>query len=292
MIARNRRLPQKQSISTMMPQHMLHLGHARVAALNLGTIAADLAEWLGVPCAEWGVSTPLFARPQPVPVQAALISVPGAAILVDACDPADLATLEPPPGYRPPPGLADQLAALGLHPADITHVVVTHLHADHYNGLVRAEGGAYAALCPNARHLVGRADWLAAQAAIADPATLAHRALAPIARAGLLELVDGARDLGGGVSVLPAPGETPGHQIVRLRAGGQSLFCLGDLYHHPLEVERPEWLVSWADPAATRASRAALLPEILAGDALVLATHIAGFGRLRQAGARLRWVPA
>ncbi|HNP69921.1 MAG TPA: EVE domain-containing protein, partial [Kouleothrix sp.] len=46
------------------------------------------------------------------------------------------------------------------------------------------------------------------------------------------------------------------------------------------------------DPAATRASRAALLPEILAGDALVLATHIAGFGRLRQAGARLRWVPA
>ena len=106
------------------------------------------------------------------------------------------------------------------------------------------------------------------------------------------ELVDGARDLGGGVSVLPAPGETPGHQIVRLRAGGQSLFCLGDLYHHPLEVERPEWLVNWADPAATRASRAALLPEILAGDALVLATHIAGFGRLRQAGARLRWVPA
>ena len=150
---------------------MLHLGHARVAALNLGTIAADLAEWLGVPRAEWGVSTPLFARLQPVPVQAALISVPGAAILVDACDPADLATLEPPPGYRPPPGLADQLAALGLHPADITHVVVTHLHADHYNGLVRAEGGAYAALCPNARHLVGRADWLAAQAAIADPAT-------------------------------------------------------------------------------------------------------------------------
>ena len=277
----------------MASSHTVNLGPARVAALNVGTLLADMAGWLRVPRAAWGANAPLFERPIAVPVQSALIWLPGATILVDACDPAGLAELEPtPPGVRRPADLAAQLATLGLRLADVSHVVVTHLHADHYNGLTHAPGGVPVPLFPSARHYLGRADWLAAQPQLADPSTLAYRALAPIVRAGLLELVDDSCAIGSSATILATPGETPGHLAVRVRAAGRSFYALGDLYHHPIEVERPDWLVHWADPVATRASRAGLAAAILAEDATLLATHIAGFGRLRADGERLRWVPA
>lgn len=85
----------------MAPSHTVNLG-PRVAALNLGTLLADMVGWLRVPRAAWGANAPLFERPIAVPVQSALIWLPGATILVDACDPAGLAELEPtPPGERP-----------------------------------------------------------------------------------------------------------------------------------------------------------------------------------------------
>jgi len=42
------------------------------------------------------------------------------------------------------------------------------------------------------------------------------------------------------------------------RIDNQTLYALGDLYHHPIEIEHPSWHVRWADPATTLASRRAL----------------------------------
>jgi len=269
----------------------IQLGSARVHLLELGPLLADLADWLRVPPAEWPPAAVAFLeRPITVPALATLIELPGTLVLLDPCDPRSIVESEYAiPGRAAALDLGAQLAGLGLAPEQVGHVVITHMHFDHYSGVVRDAGGAPALAFPRARHYVGRADWEARRALLADPGSLEARTLGAIERAGLLELVDGERDLGGGVSVLPAAGETPGHQIVRLRAGGQSLYCLGDLYHHPIEIERPEWLVSWADPAATRASRARLVAAALADDALLSAGHIAGFGRLRRAGAGVRW---
>jgi hypothetical protein len=63
----------------------------------------------------------------------------------------------------------------------------------------------------------------------------------------------------------------------------------GDLYHHPVEVERTEWGIHWADAAATARSLALLTTAALAEDALLVAAHIAGSGRLRRTLAGLRW---
>jgi glyoxylase-like metal-dependent hydrolase (beta-lactamase superfamily II) len=264
------------------------VGRARVSLINLGTLPADLADWLRVAPEHLTRDTArILGQPTVVPVLVALIELPETVVLVDACDVASLASHSPP--GEPPADLLAQLAALGVAADRVEHVVLTHLHFDHFSGITRAQDGRQAACFPRAQHYVGRADWGNANAKRADPDSLEGQTLGVIERLGLLRLVDGDLELGGGVRILAAPGETPGHQIVRVSSEGQMLYCLGDLYHHPLEVEHSEWLVHWADPDTTRASRRRLADAALAENALLSATHIPGLGRLRRQGTGVRW---
>lgn len=78
------------------------------------------------------------------------------------------------------------------------------------------------------------------QPQLADPQSLQSRTLGAVERAGLLQLVDGEMEILPGIRILPAPGESPGHQIVRIEDADGVLYHVGDLYHHRLEVARPE----------------------------------------------------
>lgn len=271
----------------------LRLGAATVAVLRLGALRVRLADWLGLAEADWPPEhRPLFAAPIEVPVQCVHLALPGRSVLVDACHPELLRHVGEPAAAAP--GLLDQLAAVGADPGEVDTVIVTHPHFDHYCGLIAA--GATPEedrlLFPRARHLVGAADWDALREALKSPASPVSRALGLAARHGLVEPVAGERDLGDGVSLVPTPGETPGHQAVRVESAGETLYILGDLYHHPVEVERPAWGVHWADRAATSRSRERIVAAALAEGALLIAAHIGGAGRLRRDGAGLRWEAA
>ncbi len=93
------------------------------------------------------------------------------------------------------------------------------------------------------------------------------------------------------VRVLTAPGESPGHQILRVHSDGQTLYCLGDLYHDPLEVKHPTWMARWADVNTALASRLRLVEFALAEDALLVPAHMSP-GRLEQTAHGVRWVEA
>jgi glyoxylase-like metal-dependent hydrolase (beta-lactamase superfamily II) len=109
---------------------------------------------------------------------------------------------------------------------------------------------------------------------------------------GVLEFVETATELGPGVTIIPAPGESKGHQIVRIHSGGQTLYCIGDLYHHPVEAEHPDWMQAGIDVEANLQSRAAFVPRALDEDALLIATHIPGIGRLRRTASGGVWEAA
>jgi glyoxylase-like metal-dependent hydrolase (beta-lactamase superfamily II) len=248
-----------------------------------------LDDWLIVPEAE---RPPYFAEWLPFPIQCVHIASPGLSVLVDA----SVYEVEPDSphaiaGYQPPPDLLAVLSEAGVRPEAIDHVVITHIHHDHINGLTRQQGNSFMPCFPNARHNLGRADWEQAQAALQKPDSVESCTLGVLSRAGLLETLNRRHDLGG-VEIIPAPGETPGHQIVRVHSEGQTLYCLGDLYHHPIEVERQEWAAQWADADSIRASRRALVEAALAEDALLIATHIEGIGRLERAGSGVVWATA
>lgn len=144
---------------------------------------------------------------------------------------------------------------------------------------------------PHARVYLGQADWEdgETQAGLADPASLESRTLGLLREQGALELLSGPRELTPGVDILPAGGETPGHQIVRVRSQGETLYILGDLFHNEVEVEHPDWMVTWATPALMRASRRWLMDAALAEGALLTAAHIDTVGRLERVGAGMRW---
>ena len=215
-------------------------------------------------------------------------------MLVDAGDYAVAVSLNSPyvpPNYSPPPGLIDQLLETGISPEDVTHLVITHLHFDHYAGVTTERNGQYVPTFPNARCFIGRADWEYpdTQEALKDPNSLDSRTIGVLHSAGVLELVEGNVDLLPAVRVLTAPGESPGHQIVRVHSEGQTLYCLGDLYHDPLEVENPTWMARWADDEATLASRRKIVDLALAEDALLVPAHMSP-GRLERTAGGVRWV--
>jgi glyoxylase-like metal-dependent hydrolase (beta-lactamase superfamily II) len=269
------------------------LGDATISVLHVGDLRVRLADWLRLDEADWPPEQrTLFAGPITVPVQCVHIGLPGRSVLVDACHPELLShTGETVADGPPVPGLLDQLAALGVEPAGIDTLVITHPHFDHYCGVITVGEMPQddRLLFPNARHLVGRADWDGLQDALKSPASPVSRALGLANRHGLVEAVEGRRALDDGVSIVPTPGETPGHQAVRVESAGEVLYILGDLYHHAVEVEQPEWGVHWADAGATARSREALATAALAEDALLVAAHIPGVGRIRRTLSGLRW---
>lgn len=275
----------------------LALGPVRVTILNAGDMIFDMADEMRVPESERHVAqSDVFTGPALFPTQCVHIALAGASVLVDACDYERCFAPDSPhrPAGYTPVSLVGQLAALGVRAEDITHVVITHAHFDHFSGVTVERDGAQVPAFPNARCYLGRADWEHAetQAALRDPASLESRTFGALHALGQMELVEGDVELAPGLRIVAAPGESPGHQLVRVAAGGQTLYCMGDLYHHPIEAERPEWMASWADAATLLASRDAFTAAALAEDALLTAAHIRDVGRLARTATGVRWVVA
>jgi glyoxylase-like metal-dependent hydrolase (beta-lactamase superfamily II) len=220
------------------------------------------------------------------------IAADGASILVDA----GLIEYSPgsiwwPPRIERSPGIVAGLATIGVRPEDVTHLVITHAHDDHFAGATERRGDADEPRFPRARCYAGRADWVD-NAALREPGSIEARTLGVLLERGQLELVEGDLDLTPSVRIVAAPGETPGHVVVRVGSNGQTLYCLGDLYHHPVEVEQPSWVPHDRDRAAKTASRAALTAAALAEDARLIVAHIPGLGRLRPTPTGVAWAPA
>jgi glyoxylase-like metal-dependent hydrolase (beta-lactamase superfamily II) len=274
--------------------HIIEHGSAAVAIINVGDIQFRLSDEITVPEDERAAIPDSFTQSRSFPTQCFHIALTGASVLVDACNyhlsfPPDSPYFWP--GYQPPPGLLAQLAEIGIRPEDVTHLVITHAHFDHFSGITMERDGRMTPCFPNARCFLGRADWEdpEMQEGLRDSNSQVSRTLGVVQQSGMLELVEGERELLPGIRIVPTPGESPGHQVVRVHSQGQTLYCLGDLYHDPIEVEHPNWMASWAVKDATLRSRQKLTEAALREHALLTAAHIAGVGRLEQTAAGVTW---
>lgn len=281
-------------------EHMrrYRLGAATVTLVNLGDLQTSLAGWFGAPRGSAAARYARdFAAPVHLPIVCAHIAIGSRSLLVDAGLYDDIPHSEyaMPGTYQPPPPLVEQLARIDVRPEEITDVAITHRHFDHLSATTYRDGsGEYVPRFPRAHHYLGRADFddPEVQSALLEPASLAGHTIGVLQRHRLLSLVDGEFALDGAISIIPAPGETPGHQIVRLRSEGQTLYLLGDLIHHPIEIEQPDVMVDWAQREATIASRRALAAAATAEGALLTATHIREVGRLRATPDGVAWETA
>jgi len=243
----------------------------RITTLNIGRLRGDLTDWYGLPPGH-----PYYGKIEETIIQCYHVALAGRSVLVDAAayefslGGASMSLKGP----HPPP-LAEQLAAAGADPAAVTDLVITHPHFDHINGLTHKVDGRYLPAFPGARHYLGAADWTPA-----DFEPLQQHTLGVLEQHGLLTRVPGTLPLGEGLEIVPAPGETPGHQLLHLSAAGVEAWFTGDLYHHPLEFDEPGRNVTWADPVSMQASKARLMEQAQASGARVYFAHIEGWWKV------------
>lgn len=201
-------------------------------------------------------------------------------ILVDSCVGNDKPRPRNPHWHRRHGSYLGDLAALGLTPDDIDIVMCTHLHADHVGWNTRLHNGAWVPTFPNARYLFGKKEvehWRQVLAR-STAEEINHGSWAdsvePIFQAGQAELVAEDQEVHEGVQLMPAPGHTPGNVIVRLEERGERAYLTGDVIHHPVQVEHPEWSTCFcSDPQLSAQTRLATLTAVADQDAWLLPAH-------------------
>ena len=118
-----------------------------------------------------------------------------------------------------------------------------------------------------------------------------HR-INPVVAAGQVETTDGEHAVSDHVTLIPTPGHTPGHVSVMVASQGEHLVLLGDAAHHPVHLERHDWVPGVdLDKAETSRSRAKLARLAVERDAIVSGGHfpILSLGRVREVEGGYRW---
>jgi N-acyl homoserine lactone hydrolase len=150
--------------------------------------------------------------------------------------------------------IGPQLRHLGIAPADVRTVVLTHLHGDHMDGVGHFAGkdilvneGEYRyirSLQGRINSAIGRQVWPAGFV----PKTFAFRLepLGPFARSHPLTAA-------GDVLVVPTPGHTPGHSSVIVLQNGVSYFLAGDTSYSQQQLHAGR--VDGVSPSAGQARR-------------------------------------
>ena len=139
-------------------------------------------------------------------------------------------------GARSVPVWLDALAALGVRPADVAYVILTHIHLDHAGGaghlLPHLPNARVVAHPRGARHLVDPRRLVAGARAVFGLHLETYFGVPePVPEARLFAVEDGAwLDLGGGhrLRFIEAPGHAR-HQHMILDAGADALFSGDEL---------------------------------------------------------------
>jgi glyoxylase-like metal-dependent hydrolase (beta-lactamase superfamily II) len=236
----------------------------REAVLPIGWLQPDFADELGR---------------LKMSIHALVVETPGRRIVVDTCLGNDKENRRIPTWNKLQTNFLADLAAAGYQRETIDTVVCTHLHVDHVGWNTMLVDHRWVPTFPNARYLMGRAEyahWMG-QGEREDMAAVLADSVAPVWKAGLVDLIETDQQICDEVSLVPTPGHTPGHVSVRISSQGEEALITGDFMHHPCQIARPAWSsTADSDPIEARLTRERMLTRLTDAPILVIGTHFAG----------------
>jgi glyoxylase-like metal-dependent hydrolase (beta-lactamase superfamily II) len=174
--------------------------------------------------------------------------------------------------------LLESLSALGVSPAQIDVVVLSHLHFDHAGGLLTAwsEREAPRLVFPNARYVVGRKAWDRARRPHSrDRASFIPELNKLLEGSGKLEVIDDRSE------VLPpdvfsfsfSDGHTPGLTMTRVSTPRGPVTFVGDLIPGTPWVHVPITMGYDRAPELLIDEKQALLDRVIAEDGWLFLAH-------------------
>ena len=196
--------------------------------------------------------------------------------------------------------LASNLRAAGLDLSKVTHVVFSHFHVDHINGLLTADGQP---TVPQAEIIVPDGEWSfwgdrsnETRSPDFQKRNFANveKRFAPY-RSRVRQIAAGSEVLPG-IHAIAAPGHTPSHTIYRIENGGQQAMFIADTTHRPELFARHPGLhaiIDFDQDLAETTRRRVL--DMVATDRIRVTGYHYPFpanGYILKEGADYRFVPA
>jgi glyoxylase-like metal-dependent hydrolase (beta-lactamase superfamily II) len=190
--------------------------------------------------------------------------------------------------------LVGNLAAAGVKPEQITGIVISHMHGDHFGGLLDA---ARQPVFRNAKLFIHRTEhafWTSSAAESLGAETVAGVRAYLDAFKGKWQFIAGGEKLLGGLEIVDAFGHTPGHLALMIGSGSDQLMHFVDVvHHHAISFARPEWVMQYdVQPDVAIATRKHVLERVAADRVRVFGAHMPfpALGRVRKAGAAYEYV--
>ena len=173
--------------------------------------------------------------------------------------------------------LAERMREAGLSAEMVTHVVITHFHADHMGNV---------AMFPSAEFIVGPGNWpshvgsATCQLGEGWRPTIASYADGPVAGFDVSQILGPDSN----IRMVPLPGHTPGHAGVVVQDGDRAWLLAGDATFDYDQTERGAVSGVTADVEAALRTQAKIKAGVEAGRLVMLPAHDpAAFGRLTGA---------
>ncbi len=193
-----------------------------------------------------------------------------------------------------PGQMQTRLRESGVEPESIDTVILSHFHMDHIGGLLGADGQA---AFPNARLVASRMEydhWMREDLLATLDEVRAGRLRQTFAAYPRLVLLEGQAEVEPGVSLLPAPGHTPGHCAIWIESEGAHLLHVVDSWHCAAQVQFPDARpVFDVQPELAISTRRDLLARAEAESLRLLAYHLAfpGLGHIQRQSEHMVWLP-